>query len=226
MTDPSPISHKLRRNLLLFAASASIAALGVFFVWRTNPDIDYWIGLIKIGQEFVESHPWTLILMLATLPGLGFPLSPILILTGILLAPQFGLPLTCLMGITALAFCTIWTYAVAAGPMRHILKNIILKKYKFPELHGKNALRVALILRITPGIPYPLQNFGLGVMGIDFKTYLIASIPVQSLYAIAFIVTGGAIFQGKAGAAITGGILLVALILAARIFTQRTQTNA
>jgi len=162
----------------------------------------------------------------AILPGLGFPLSPLLILFGIVLGPQFGMPLTCLIGIVTLSFCTTWTYALSSGPLRHLVKIHLLKNFKLPELKGKNGFHIALIIRMTPGIPYPLQNFSLGVMGLDFKSYLLASIPIQSLYAIAFIVTGGAIFEGKFGLAITAALLLVVLILAARVFSNRKKNNA
>jgi uncharacterized membrane protein YdjX (TVP38/TMEM64 family) len=81
------------------------------------------------------------------------------------------------------------------------------------------------MIRITPGIPYPVQNVALGVMGLRFKTYLLASLPAQSLYTIGFIVTSGALFQGQAGLAISGVLLLIVIVLATRMLRNRNTSH-
>ena len=78
-------TRRIARNLLLLLIPACLGAAAVFFLYQTYPDLDYWKGFFDEGREYLEAHPWALILVLATLPGLGFPLSPILILFGIVL---------------------------------------------------------------------------------------------------------------------------------------------
>lgn len=220
------LSKRLIRNLLLLLTAALATAGALFLIWQAHPELEYWMQLALDGRAFLEAHPLALIAALAILPGLGFPLSPMLILFAVVMGPRFGIPTTCAIAIAATSFCSIWSYALASGPLRNILKKYVLKDRALPELSDRSALRVGLIIRITPGIPYPLQNVVLGVMGMRFKTYLLASLPVQALYTIGFIVTGGAIFEGHTGLAITGALLLVAVILITRMLHNRSQRNA
>ncbi len=216
---------KWRRNTGLLLIPAGIGALAVYLLWQTNPDIDYWRGLFQSSIGYLENNPWALLAALATLPGLGFPISPLLVLFGIALAPRYGMPATCLLGILAQSVCTIWSYLLAAGPLRGILSRYLRRRRELPQFTDRNIVRVGLILRITPGIPYALQNVALGILGMRLKPYLAVSIPITSLWSIGFIVTGGALFEGRAGLAITGILLLLVLILITRTLRRRTQPD-
>ncbi|MEM7790073.1 MAG: VTT domain-containing protein [Verrucomicrobiota bacterium] len=219
MSEDATTRRKPIQLLILFLGSGFVAAAALFFLWQSNPDVEFWKNLLKTSYIFLESNPWALILAVATLPGFGFPVSPILILFGVVLGPRYGVITASIIAVAALGFCSIWSYALSAGPLRSILKKFIFKKRDLPKLTKENAYRVGFILRITPGIPYALQNISLGVIGLEFKTFLIVSLPIQSLYAVGFVVTGGAIFQGQTGLAITGFLLLVVAILVVRILT-------
>lgn len=190
-------------------------------MWQSHPEVDYWIGLLEAGRLFLEAHPWALIAVLATLPGIGFPISPIFVLFGVVLAPRYGMPTTVALAIAAQTFCTTWTYALAAGPLRNFLTQYISKHREIPTLSDRNTLRLGLILRLTPGIPYALQNVVLGVMGMRLRPYLLVSVPTTSIWTIGFVVTGGAVFEGRAGLAIMGIAILVVLILITRMFGKR-----
>jgi uncharacterized membrane protein YdjX (TVP38/TMEM64 family) len=216
---PEP-SKRLIRLLLLLLLAALIGAAAVYYIWSAHPDLEYWKTLGSNGYAYLEAHPILLVVVLATLPGIGCPMSPLLIIFGIVMGPRFGLPATCAIGIAATSFCSIWTYALASGPLRVFLKKHLLNKWAIPEFSDSSALRLGIIVRITPGIPYPVQNVALGVMGMRFKTYLLASLPAQSLYTIGFIVTGGALFEGRAGLAITAVLFLIVIILVTRILNK------
>ena len=213
----TPRLHK--RWLLLLPAA--LTALAVYGAWNAQPDPIYWQQLVSDVRAYLKAHPLVLIVLLATLPGLGLPMSPLLVLFGMVIGPRYGMPLACLIGIAATSLCTSWTYALASGPLRRLLQKHLLSKWTLPELSEHSALRLGLIIRITPGIPYPLQNIVLGVMRLRFKTYLLVSLPIQSVYTTAFIVTGGALFEGEAGLALTGALLLVVIFLASRLLRHR-----
>jgi uncharacterized membrane protein YdjX (TVP38/TMEM64 family) len=221
---PEPKKH-LVRYIVLLLTPGCITALVVFLCWQAHPDVEYWKQLLLDGRTYLEAHPWALVLAIAILPGIGVPISPLLILVGIILGPRYGMVLTTVIGVSAQTFCLIWTYWLAAGPLRDFLKNTVLKKWTLPELTQRSALRLGFIIRVTPGIPYSVQNVALGVMGLRFGTYLLVSVPVQALYATGFIVTGGAIFQGKGGLALTGILLLVVVIIVTRMFLNRSKKN-
>ena len=216
---------RLVRNSLLLLTPGMFVALAVTLSWRAHPDPAYWQEFLDLGLEFLEANPWALLLAVATLPGLGFPISPLLFLFGVVLAPRYGMPATCAMGIAAQSFCTIWTYLLASGPLRDVLRRFVSRRRELPELTGSNAIRLCLIMRITPGIPYALQNVVLGIVGMKLKPYLIVSIPITAMWTIGFIVTGGAIFEGQAGLAITGVLLLIVLVLLTKMLRNKTQIN-
>ena len=222
MPDPTkPISFQ--RKLLLLLIPALSSALCLYLLWSTHPDPEYWYALWKDGLNYLKAHPSALILSMAILPGLGFPISPLLILFGAVLGPVYGLFYTCIIGILAQAFCSVWTYYLSIGPLRGLLQALVLRDRPLPPLNQQNAWRLCAIIRITPGIPYALQNVALGVMGTPLKIYLAVSIPIQSLYSIGFMVGGGAIFKGNLGLAITAAVFFIAVLLAARMFQKRNR---
>lgn len=214
-----------RRNRFIFLIAATLAAGVCLALWLRHPDPAYWQALWHELHGFLERHPATLLLLLATLPGIGFPVSPLLVLFGLVMGPRIGLPAACALGILAQSFCSIWTYWLAVGPLRAWLKGLVLRRHSLPEVSRSNAVQIGLLLRLTPGIPYALQNVALGVIGLPFGIYLLVSLPVQSLYTVAFIVTGGAIFEGRAGLAVTAGLLLVALVVATRLVSRHRRRN-
>jgi uncharacterized membrane protein YdjX (TVP38/TMEM64 family) len=85
---------------------------------------------------------------------------------------------------------------------------------------------LGLILRLTPGIPYALQNIALGIVGMRLRPYLMVSIPTTSMWTAGFVLTGGAIFEGRVGLAITGITILCILIIATRMLPRRNKQNA
>ena len=223
MPEPEqPKPKRLVRNGLLLLIPGMIGALAVFLFWQTNPDPAYWRELLEQGLAYLEANPWALLAALATLPGLGFPISPLLLLFGVVLAPRYGMPVACMMGILSQSVCTIWTYLLASGPLRDVLTRILSRKRKLPKLTEENALRLGLILRITPGVPYALQNVVLGILGMRLRPYLAVSLPISGLWTIGFIITGGAIFEGRAGLAISGVLLLVVMVLVTKMLRRKT----
>lgn len=225
MAEPSEQKRRHWRNLALLLVPALFSATAAFLLWQSHPDVAYWLGLLDEGRAFLEANPWALIAALATLPGLGFPISPVLVLFGVVLAPRYGVPSTLALAIGAQSLCTIWTYALAAGPLRGLLTDYVLRHRELPNMSEGNALRLGLILRLTPGIPYALQNIVLGILGMRFRPYLLVSIPTTSIWTVGFVVTGGAIFKGHIGWAITGIVILIVLVLATRIWSRKNSAD-
>ncbi|MGZ0654336.1 TVP38/TMEM64 family protein [Coraliomargarita sp. W4R53] len=225
MANPPEQTRRLWRNLALLLIPAVFSALAVYLLWRSHPDLAYWLGLMEQGRAFLEANPWALIAALATLPGLGFPISPVIVLFGVVLAPIYGMPATLALAIGAQSLCTIWTYALAAGPLRGLLTTYVLRHRELPNMSEGNAVRLGLILRLTPGIPYALQNIVLGILGMRFRPYLLVSIPTTSVWTAGFVITGGAIFKGQIGWAITGVVILIVLVLATRMWSRKNSKN-
>ena len=226
MSKPTATTRRLRRNLALLLIPAAISAFAVLLLWQSHPEVEYWLRWILDGRAFLEANPWSLIAVLATLPGLGFPISPVLVLFGVVLAPRYGMPATLALAFAAQGLCTTWTYALAAGPLRGLLTGYVLRHRELPELTEGNTIRLGLFLRLTPGIPYALQNIVLGILGMRLRPYLLVSLPTTSLWTAGFVITGGAIFKGNLAWAITGSILLIVLVLATRMWSRKNTADA
>ena len=221
MLDKKSENYRGKSNLVLLFLPFILTVLVTYLLWTTHPERAYWINLLSSVKSFLELNPWALVLALATLPGLGFPISPLLVLFGVVLPPLYGLPATLALAYIAQGLCTTWSYALARGPLHNLIKKYILRARSLPEMTHSNTMRLGLFLRLTPGIPYAMQNIILGIMGMRLRPYLSVSIPITSLWTTGFIITGGAIFEGQFGWAFGGIVFLVALMLVIHIWRQK-----
>jgi uncharacterized membrane protein YdjX (TVP38/TMEM64 family) len=160
--------------------------------------------------ELCQAHPVLLFLAIAILPGIGFPASPLLIAAGI--AWGGGLR-ACSLAISASAINMTWTYFLATGIGKPLLLRLFgkrLQKWEAPQ--GKNLYLITAALRLTPGIPFFLQNYALGIMGVPFRPYILISLPLNAIYVIGFVVSGGAILSGSLAHALAGIGLILAVV--------------
>jgi uncharacterized membrane protein YdjX (TVP38/TMEM64 family) len=173
--------------------------------------------------ELCQAHPVLLFLAIAILPGIGFPASPLLIAAGI--AWGGGLR-ACSLAISASAINMTWTYFLATGIGKPLLLRLFgkrLQKWEAPQ--GKNLYLITAALRLTPGIPFFLQNYALGIMGIPFRPYILMSIPLSGIYMIGFVVSGGAILSGNIAQALAGMGLILLVTLLLRFIRSRSRAS-
>lgn len=82
------------------------------------------------------------------------------------------------------------------------------------------ALFITLV-RLTPGIPYFLQNVILAAARLDLVRFVVLSVAIQMIYATGFIVLGRSAFEGHLVWLLAAIALLVALTGATRILSKR-----
>ena len=92
-----------------------------------------------------------------------------------------------------------------------------------------NLWKLALMLRITPGVPLFVQNYTLGLLGVPLLHSLAIALPISALYASGFVLTGGAIFKGHIGLVVAGVSILAAasigINLARKYFFKKGEKN-
>lgn len=196
--------------LLLIGGIGSMVVLFILF------RMGYTIGDIKpaidLGISYISEYPVLVYLSILLVGGLPLPLSPFLLLAGVLFTNRYGLFVALMLCYSAMFLNMVWTYFLSAYPMRSVFERILLKfADKFPEIPEAHKSKVAMIIRITPGIPFFLQNYFLGVSRVPFVKYLLISVSIQLFYTTGFVVGGGAIFEGKAGLAIAAFSIFVIL---------------
>lgn len=174
--------------------------------------------------SIIQGHPWMLFFAIAILPGLGFPVSLLFTAAGAVWGTNAS---SCGIVIGALAVNLTWTYYVMQSPMgQWIRKKIPAKWLRFLETDRGGAMRVLLAMRIAPGMPLFIQNYLLGLLHIPFAIYLPISLFFNSLWACAFMLSGGAVFSGKIGSAVAAVSLFIMLIILTKLIRKYLATRA
>jgi uncharacterized membrane protein YdjX (TVP38/TMEM64 family) len=149
---------------------------------------------------------------MALLPAIGFPISVFNLTAGTAFAAQLGLPGVLAAAGVALAVNIALTYWLARYGLRPWIEEMISRtKYKIPVVPPDEQKEIILLVRVTPGPPFFLQSFLLGVAEVKFLPYLLISWPIAFVYSTGFIVFGDAILHGKAKVAFIGLSILVAV---------------
>lgn len=207
--------YKSPKFILFLVGCLVCGMIGAMVLLRLGISVADVKALISGTIDYISQYPALVYLSLLLASGLPVPFSPFLILAGVTFTNLFGLPLALVICYSAIVLSMIWTYFVSAYPMRRLFERIIgAFASKFPEIPEEHQSKVALIIRITPGIPFFLQNYFLGVTRVPFVKYLVISMAIQAFYTTGFVVGGGALFEGKAGLAIAAASVLVILGIA------------
>lgn len=150
----------------------------------------------------------------AVLPAFGFPVSVFPLAAGPLFGATLGLPVV--LALTALSMAVSMT--LSFGLARFILKPWVTRMlgylgYAVPVVPPEKRRMFVVLVRITPGPPYVLQNFLLGLAGVPFGLYLAISLAICAFNASLLVVFGDALAQGKGRMALLAlaGVVLAAL---------------
>lgn len=162
---------------------------------------------------WLAGHPALLIVALAVLPGLPVPSSALLVAAGAVWKDQPVL--ACAIAVSAMAFNILWTYLFAAGPGRRWCAKLLARSgTAIPDLPHNDHVRLILILRLTPGMPFFIQNYLLGLLRPPFRIYLAVSVACNAPVVCGLVLSGA----GLAGGSLMpflAGVSLVALVIVA-----------
>ena len=211
------LSLKARWCLAITLVGACVAGVA----WLTHgPDF---VAAVWSAKDLVigwcRAYPFVLFAALVLLPGFGFPASALLLLAGATWGSSWS---SCALAIAATALNMSWTYLVAAGPASSLVARLLGARWdRWRSLGQNDRIRLAILLRVTPGVPLFVQNYILGLLAVPFLPYILISVPLNGVFVIGFVLTGGAIFQGNAGLALSGAAVLVAAIVVLRLLRER-----
>ena len=171
--------------------------------------VDRGMGLIR------SAGPWVFFAAMAVLPAAGAPLMAFTLSAGEAFGPQLTLPGVIALALAMIAVNLALTYWLARYALRPLLTGWVTSYgYKIPSITEKNALSVSLVVRLTPGPPFFLQGYLLGLAEVPFRLYLIVSWLCVLPWAVGAIIMGRGILNGNFKVAATGlGVLVVAVVL-------------
>ena len=171
--------------------------------------LDQFIALIR------DLGPWVFFTGMALLPAVGAPMSAFTLVAGEAFAQRMTMPgVIATVGVAIAANIAI-TYWLARYALRPMLTGLVTRYgYAVPKVNAGNALTVALLVRLTPGPPFFLQSYVLGLAEVPFRLYLIVSWLAVMPLALAFVLLGKAAREGnfgKIGAVF--GLIVVAVVV-------------
>lgn len=147
---------------------------------------------------------------MAILPALGFPLMPFALAAGPVFSPILGTGGVVACAILAVGLNVSLSYALASTLFRPPVQRLISRLgYHLPDPHRHNAWLLTLLVRVTPGPPFWLQSYALGLVRVPFGAYVVVSTVVPAGYLSGAILFGDAMFRGKSGAAFFAAGLLI-----------------
>lgn len=209
------------RRFQMMAVVGLLGMVGCGIVaWRAGVDLATLQAWWEVAQDFLGRHPVWLFAALVVLPGLPVPTSALLFLAGTVWKER---PVVaCGICLVAIALNMTWTYWAAAKPGRGLVERFLAAgSFRIPELPKGNDLRLMLILRLTPGSPFFLQNYLLGFLRVPFRMYLPVSIGCNALMSIGFVLSGAGVADGNLKPLITGVALIVVGVVVVQMLRQR-----
>ncbi len=216
-SSPRLLNAKTLVLLLLAAAGATVA----FWWWREH-GYDFRTSVEAAIALLREAGPWAFFAAMAVLPAVGFPLLMFHLTVGAAFGPTLGLSGVLIAAGVALAVNLALTWWLASRALRPWLEAMMARtKYRIPELPVSQHAELTLLVRITPGPPFFVQGYLLGLAGVGFRTYMVVSWPVAMALGSGFIVFGDAIVHGKGRMALFGVSAIAAVFLLIHFLRRR-----
>ncbi|MDP1580007.1 MAG: VTT domain-containing protein [Candidatus Didemnitutus sp.] len=178
-----------------------------------------WRGMIDSGLEHLRAAgPVTFFGAMAILPAAGFPMAAFLFVAVPLFGPVFGTTTTVLLALGAATVNFCLAYAMARRGLRPLLKALLERLgYRVPLVEDGDATDLVILLRVTPGVPYVVQNYLAGLAEVPFGRYVLVSVVIGWPLIAVYLLFGDAILHGKGQLAWLAGSGLAALLTLAHL---------
>ena len=165
----------------------------------------------NIAMRIRTAGPWAFFSAMALLPALGVPLLTFMLTAGSVFGERLGMGVVVGLSILAITVNMILSYVIARYPFRTLVDSILGRLgYSLPKVEQGDITDLAVILRVTPGIPFFVQNYLMGLACVPFGRYILISCLASWSYCTAFVLFGEALLHGKGKVAMIAGGLLVA----------------
>lgn len=213
MADQPPAKN--RALLLKLAAAVVVLGVGAALVAR-GVDLR---ALVDRGLEMLRTAgPIAFFGGMAVLPACGVPALAFLLPAVPLFGPQLGTVNVVLLALAALTVNFCLAYALARRGLRPLLAALVQRLgYKLPEVAAGDATDLVILLRVTPGVPFFVQNYLAGLAEVPFARYFVVSAVIAWPLNLAFLLFGDALLHGKGKLALLSLCALVALLTATHL---------
>jgi uncharacterized membrane protein YdjX (TVP38/TMEM64 family) len=207
---PDETQPKKKLPVLKLAVAAVVLAAGAFAILRgmnLSQAADQGVALMR------SVGPWAYFAALMVLPAVGAPLSAFTLTAVEIFGPQMTLPGVIAATLAAIAVNLALTYWLSRYALRPILSRLVGRYgYAVPRVTGANALSIALAVRMTPGPPFFIQGYLLGLAEVPFRLFMVVSWLCTLPYALGALLLGKGIFNGNFKLVLYGVGVIVAAV--------------
>lgn len=180
----------------------------------------YLVGVIwdyeALMQWVARARALPFFVAMALLPAIGVPFTPLFLLAGASFGVKLGLIGTTIALAANLALC----YWIGRGGLRRHLVSLLRRfGYKLPDFElaeaersRRDAVRFTAVIKVAPGVPGFVKNYGLGAARVPFWIFFAISMAISGAYAAVLIVVGESLFEHEIDRGVIA--LLVAAVLA------------
>ena len=202
----------LAAGLVALVVALAFAALNVGLLDAAESAV---VGLRDVG-------PVAFFAAMALLPAVGFPMIAFAIAVGPVFGPTLGTGWVMVCSLSAVVVNLLLTYWLANRALRPLVSRLLAYfEFNLPENIPGGAWQLALIVRLTPGPPFWLQNYFLGLIRVGLAPYLVVSTLVMAGYILALVLGGEAIVEGNGRLAFAAIGALVVFVAALQLVRQR-----
>jgi uncharacterized membrane protein YdjX (TVP38/TMEM64 family) len=206
----SPDAPRARRKIPVLKISvAAVVVLAVAFLVLRGVDYK---DLGEHGFAYIRAAgPWVFFSAAAVLPAFSAPLSAFSLTAGEAFGRQMTMPGVIAAMLAAIAFNLAFTYWLARYALHPLLSRVTEHYgYTIPRVTRENAVAVALVLRLTPGPPFFMQSYILGLAHMPFRLYMVVSFLSSIPMTLALVILGKGVFNGNISLVLTGAGVIVA----------------
>ncbi|HEY1763719.1 MAG TPA: VTT domain-containing protein [Opitutaceae bacterium] len=210
MPNEEPLK-KRKVPVFKLALLAVILAVGALLVLR-GVDVR---ALGKQGMTTIRAAgAWAFFGAIVVLPAIGAPLSPFTLSAGEAFAPTMTMAGVVLAVLAAIAGNLALSYWLARYALRPILSRLAAYYgYRVPRVTKANSLSIILVLRLTPGIPFFMQSYILGLAEVPFRLYMMVSWLCTVPMVIGAVILGEGIFGGHLKTTVIGVVVIVVAVI-------------
>ena len=206
------------KHTVLAAVTAVLGVVGGIVIMRTG----FLATLEAIVFGLREAGPAVFFGAMAVLPAAGFPLAAFTLAAGPVFGPTLGSGWVIVCSLTAVLVNLLLTYWLANRALRPVIGRVLdYFEVKLPEPPAGGAWQFVLIVRLTPGPPYWLQSYLLGLMRVPLGAYLMVSLLVMTGFVVAMVFGGEAIAHGNGRLAVMAIAVLAVSIAVTQLLRQR-----
>jgi uncharacterized membrane protein YdjX (TVP38/TMEM64 family) len=208
-----------KKHLLLAAGVAVLVAGLVLVALKT--------GLMEAADTAVlglrEAGPGIFFVAMALLPAVGFPLIAFTLAAGPVFGPTLGAGWVIVWSLTAVVANLLLTFWLANRALRPLVRRLLTYfEFRLPDGMAGGAWQLTLIVRLTPGPPFWVQSYLLGLIRVPLVPYLVVSTSVIAGYIIALVCGGAAIAKGSGRLAFAAVGILVVSVVTLQLLRKRT----